>query len=118
MASDSRTETFAAAEVRTDSPRWSGAPFRVRAGKRMAKAAAEIVVEFKPAARVADPGYTGAPGHGGSVRFRLGRDDGVTTQLQAKRPAGIWSVSRCGYRSTMTTHSATVRTLTSGYSRT
>lgn len=86
VALGSRTETFAAAEVRIDSRRWAGVPFRVRAGKRMAEAAAEIVVEFKPAARVADPGSARAPWHGGSVRFRLGRDDGVTILLQAKAP--------------------------------
>jgi glucose-6-phosphate 1-dehydrogenase len=86
VASESRTETFVAAELRIDSPRWAGVPFRVRAGKRMAEAAAEIVVEFKPAARVADPGSAGTPWYGGSVRFRLGRDDGVTILLQAKAP--------------------------------
>nr|UOP04524.1 glucose-6-phosphate dehydrogenase [Conchiformibius kuhniae] len=50
VAPDSRTETFAAVQVVSDSPRWAGVPFYLRSGKCMAQKLAQIVVDFKPAA--------------------------------------------------------------------
>lgn len=44
---DSETETFAALRVRIDNWRWSGVPFYLRTGKRMARKATEIAVQFK-----------------------------------------------------------------------
>ncbi|HVC09930.1 MAG TPA: glucose-6-phosphate dehydrogenase [Elusimicrobiota bacterium] len=47
VAPDSATETFVALKVFIDSWRWSGVPFYLRTGKRLARRAAEICVEFK-----------------------------------------------------------------------
>ena len=47
VAPDSTTETFAAVELEVDSWRWSGVPFFVRTGKRLAKKASEVTVTFK-----------------------------------------------------------------------
>ncbi|MFC3885904.1 hypothetical protein ACFOU2_21470 [Bacillus songklensis] len=43
----SQTETFIAARLYIDNPRWSGVPFYIRTGKRMNKKMTKIVVEFK-----------------------------------------------------------------------
>ncbi|MDB5757381.1 MAG: zwf2, partial [Burkholderia sp.] len=43
----SRTETFVAVKAEIDTWRWSGVPFYLRTGKRMADQLAEIVVRFK-----------------------------------------------------------------------
>jgi len=43
----SRTETFAAMRVKIDNWRWAGVPIFLRTGKRMAKKATEIAVQFK-----------------------------------------------------------------------
>jgi len=47
VAPESSTETFVALKVFIDSWRWSGVPFYLRTGKRLARRAAEICVEFK-----------------------------------------------------------------------
>ena len=45
--SGSRTETFAALRLGLSNERWSGVPFYLRTGKRLAAKASQIVIEFK-----------------------------------------------------------------------
>ncbi len=45
----SRTETYVAAMVEVDTPRWKGVPFYLRTGKALGARDTEIVVVFKPA---------------------------------------------------------------------
>ncbi len=47
VAADSRTETFAAMKVLIDNWRWSGTPFFVRTGKKLAAKRTEVVVQFR-----------------------------------------------------------------------
>jgi glucose-6-phosphate 1-dehydrogenase len=47
VARDSNTETFAALKLYIDNWRWQGIPFYLRTGKRLARKATEIVIEFK-----------------------------------------------------------------------
>jgi glucose-6-phosphate 1-dehydrogenase len=83
---DSTVETFAAMRFDIDSWRWAGVPFYARAGKSLAKAATEAVVEFKEPPRLLfDEMGDANPGRN-LVRFRLGQNDGVTFTLQAKTP--------------------------------
>lgn len=42
-----RTETFAAVRVEFDNWRWSGVPFYLRSGKKMARKLTEVVVQFR-----------------------------------------------------------------------
>lgn len=89
----SDVETFVAVRLFIDSWRWAGVPFTIRTGKCLAATATEAVVEFRRPPRLffagaGDPGP--APNH---LRFRLGRNDGVTLQVQAKVP-GERMVSR------------------------
>jgi glucose-6-phosphate 1-dehydrogenase len=86
VSRDSVTETFAAAELHIDTPRWAGVPFRVRVGKRMAVTSAEAVIEFRRPAWPTAAGSPPVPAAPNIVRFRLGRGDGVTISLQAKAP--------------------------------
>jgi len=44
---NSATETFAAAKLSIDTPRWKGVPFYLRAGKRLGKRVTEVVIEFR-----------------------------------------------------------------------
>jgi glucose-6-phosphate 1-dehydrogenase len=48
VAPDSRIETFAALKVHVDNWRWSGVPFYLRSGKRLASRVTEVYVAFKP----------------------------------------------------------------------
>jgi len=45
---DSETETFVAIKVEIANWRWSGTPFYLRTGKRLASKSTEIVIHFKP----------------------------------------------------------------------
>jgi glucose-6-phosphate 1-dehydrogenase len=44
---DSNTETYVAARLFIDSPRWKGVPFFLRTGKNMAKQSTTIMIQFK-----------------------------------------------------------------------
>jgi glucose-6-phosphate 1-dehydrogenase len=44
---DSDTETYAAMRLEIDSPRWSGVPFFLRAGKALHETVTEMTIEFK-----------------------------------------------------------------------
>ncbi len=48
VAPDSTTETFAAVRLFLDSWRWSGVPFLIRTGKRMARRESAVVISFRP----------------------------------------------------------------------
>jgi glucose-6-phosphate 1-dehydrogenase len=86
VAADSSVETFVAARIDIDSWRWAGVPWYVRCGKGLAAAATEVVVEFRePPSLLFDEAGGPAP-HRNLVRFRLGKNDGVTFTLQAKTP--------------------------------
>lgn len=47
VSSNSLAETFVAAKLFIDNPRWAEVPFYIRAGKRLAKQQAEIAITFK-----------------------------------------------------------------------
>jgi glucose-6-phosphate 1-dehydrogenase len=82
----SDTETFVALRLWIDSWRWAGVPFLIRTGKALAATALEAVIEFKRPPRLffQQPG-TPLPA-ANHLRFRLGRNDGITMHLQAKAP--------------------------------
>ncbi len=86
VATDSTIETYVAARLEIASWRWAGVPWYVRCGKGLRAAATEVVVEFRePPSLLFDEAGGPAPARN-LVRFRLGRQDGVTFTLQAKTP--------------------------------
>ena len=82
---DSTVETYAAARLAIDSWRWGGVPFLVRAGKRLAKTATEVVARFRvPPQRLFDEA---TPPVGNTLRFRLGPDHvAIALAARAKEP--------------------------------
>jgi glucose-6-phosphate 1-dehydrogenase len=90
VASDSKVETFAAMELHLDSWRWSGVPFCIRAGKRLAQTATEVFVRLKEAPQeifstrdIESPNY---------FRFRLGPDQvAIAIGALAKKPGAEMS---------------------------
>jgi glucose-6-phosphate 1-dehydrogenase len=82
----SDAETFAAARFEIDSWRWSGVPWAVRAGKCLPVTATEAVVEFATPPRLLFSDPACPPPHPNHLRFRLGSDDGILLELQAKVP--------------------------------
>ncbi|MGS0688074.1 hypothetical protein ACVBEQ_23440 [Nakamurella sp. GG22] len=65
---------------------WAGVPFHVRAGKYMPGDATEAVVELRRPPRLLFAGHDATEPQPGLIRFRLGRDDGVTMSVQTKAP--------------------------------
>jgi glucose-6-phosphate 1-dehydrogenase len=86
VAKDSMTETYAAVEFRIENWRWSGVPFYVRTGKRLARYVTEIVVHFK---RTPQALFARAPEGGGEpnvIVLRIQPDEGIIVAFGAKRP--------------------------------
>jgi glucose-6-phosphate 1-dehydrogenase len=81
VARDSKVETFVAARLRIDSPRWKGVPFFIRAGKRLPKTLTEVLVVLKrPAIGKL------CTGQANYVRFRLSPDVTIAIGARVKRP--------------------------------
>lgn len=81
VPADSTVETFAAVRLHIDSPRWSGVPFLIRAGKFLAVTATEVLVTLKQPTHHALPA-----GAANFIRFRLGPDVKITIGARVKRP--------------------------------
>jgi glucose-6-phosphate 1-dehydrogenase len=80
----SMTETYAALKVHVDTWRWAGVPFYVRFGKRLAKGATEIAVQFKEIPPVL---FSKETEIGPNVLvIRIQPDEGISLRIQAKRP--------------------------------
>jgi glucose-6-phosphate 1-dehydrogenase len=86
VAPDSRVETFAAVRLFLDTPRWTGVPFYIRAGKCLPLSATEIRVLFKCPPH---PVFDAPPAREGNyVRFRLSPDISISLGARVKRPGG------------------------------
>ncbi|HWS13558.1 MAG TPA: glucose-6-phosphate dehydrogenase [Rhodocyclaceae bacterium] len=86
VATDSVTETFAAARLMVDNWRWSGVPFYLRSGKRLARRVSEIAIAFKPV-----PHSIFAPLIAGSAApnvlvLNVQPEEGIAVTVEAKRP--------------------------------
>ena len=86
VSKESRTETYAALKLEIENPRWSGVPFYLRTGKRMAGRRTEIAVHFKAPSL---PLFRGPAGDGiapNVMRLRIDPEPGSATRLNVKRP--------------------------------
>ncbi|MCX8501449.1 MAG: glucose-6-phosphate dehydrogenase [Alphaproteobacteria bacterium] len=81
----SDTETFVALKAEVLNWRWSGTPFYLRSGKRLAQRASEIVVSFRPVPhQIFDQGVGKI--HANRLVIRLQPDEGVKLWLMIKDP--------------------------------
>lgn len=81
VAHDSKVETFAAARLHIDSPRWDGVPFNIRTGKCLPTTMAEVLVTLKRPV-ISDL----CPGQANYVRFRLSPEVTIAIGACVKRP--------------------------------
>jgi glucose-6-phosphate 1-dehydrogenase len=94
----SNTETYVAMRVEIDNWRWSGVPFFLRTGKRMARALTEIVVTFrKPPARLF-PQVARNHQAPNQLFFKLQPDPGIHLSFGCKAP-GLETTMEQGYMS-------------------
>jgi glucose-6-phosphate 1-dehydrogenase len=86
VSPDSRTETYAALRLFVSNWRWSGVPFYLRTGKRLARRLTEIAVTLKPVPHLAFQS-TGSVGvQANQVILTVQPDEGVSVSLGAKIP--------------------------------
>ncbi len=81
---NSDVETFVALRLRLTSWRWSGVPVIIRAGKRMATSATEVLVRFRsPSVNLFDLDDSNTPNH---MRFMLSPSVRVAIGTRVKKP--------------------------------
>ncbi len=85
VSPESRVETFVAMKVLIDNWRWSGVPFYVRAGKRLARRVTEIAVVFREVPHTLfhaqDGGITP-----NVLALRIQPDEGIALSFISKEP--------------------------------
>jgi glucose-6-phosphate 1-dehydrogenase len=86
VAADSDVETFVALRAEIDSWRWAGVPFYIRAGKRLATTATEVLIEFKQPPRLFFARSDSEPPHPNHLLFRLNPGERVSVSVQIKQP--------------------------------
>lgn len=83
VAPDSKIETYVAARLTIDNERWSGVPFTIQAGKRLAETFTEVRVRFKrPASDIFDAEQTGDPNE---IVFRLSPEVMISLSARVKK---------------------------------
>ena len=89
IASDSRTDTYVAMRLLIDNWRWAGVPFYLRTGKRLAKRATEIAIQFKTAphrffSQTATPEL-----EPNVLTLKIQPDEGIALRFGAKVPGPV-----------------------------
>jgi glucose-6-phosphate 1-dehydrogenase len=86
VAADSRTPAYAALRLHVSNWRWSGVPFYLRTGKRLARKVTEIAVTLKPVPHVAFQSSGSVGIQANQILFTLQPDEGVSVSIGAKIP--------------------------------
>ena len=82
----SNTETFVAMEMYIDNWRWSGVPFYVRTGKRLARGLTEIAIQFKEVPDVLFRKALGEEVEPNLLVIRVQPDEGIMFRTESKVP--------------------------------
>ncbi len=79
----SATETFVALKLQVDNWRWSGVPFYLRTGKRLARPLTEVAIRFRPAPHLV---FRGENLESNSLILNISPDEGISLSFGAKSP--------------------------------
>ena len=96
VAPESWTETYVAAKLLIDNWRWSGVPFYLRSGKRLARRVSEIAVYFKPVPHRMFPSSLMEGAAMNALVINVQPEEGISLTIDAKRPgtrAGLGSLT-------------------------
>jgi glucose-6-phosphate 1-dehydrogenase len=85
VAPDSQTETYAALRLEIDNWRWSGVPFFIRSGKRLAAKVTEVRLVFKHPPRLGFIPITSRRPEPSQVVFQIDPETGIRIVLDAHR---------------------------------
>ncbi|MCY0877859.1 MAG: glucose-6-phosphate dehydrogenase [Firmicutes bacterium] len=86
IASDSRTESYVALRLLIDNWRWAGVPFYLRTGKRLAKRATEIAIQFKTAPHRFFQQTETPELSPNLLTIKIQPDEGISLRFGAKQP--------------------------------
>jgi glucose-6-phosphate 1-dehydrogenase len=92
VAPDSTTETFAMVTMWFDNWRWSGVPFYIRSGKRLAKRVTEIAIQFRAAPLQLFGAAAMEQVSPNQLVIRIQPDEGITMRVAAKVPGQVTRV--------------------------
>ncbi|MDM0084843.1 glucose-6-phosphate dehydrogenase [Variovorax sp. J31P179] len=92
---DTSTETYVAIRAELESWRWSGVPFYLRTGKRMAERSAEIVVNFRSVPHSIFPS-NGAESAGNRLVIQLQPEESLKLFMMAKVPGDTMNLRPVG----------------------
>ena len=92
---DTRTETYVAIRAELESWRWSGVPFYLRTGKRMAERSAEIVVNFRSVPHSIFPS-NGTESAGNRLVIQLQPEESLKLFMMAKVPGDTMNLRPVG----------------------
>ncbi|MEX2547942.1 MAG: glucose-6-phosphate dehydrogenase, partial [Chloroflexota bacterium] len=85
VAPDSKVDTFVALKLEVQNWRWADVPFYLRTGKRMARRATEIAIQFKLPPLMLFGG-TSTPPEPNLLALRIQPDEGIMLRFAAKVP--------------------------------
>jgi glucose-6-phosphate 1-dehydrogenase len=95
VAPDSQTETFVALESWVDNWRWSGVPFYLRTGKRMAESARIISIAFREPPQNMFPAGSGVGQYGPDhLTFDLDESSRLSLSFYGKRPGPFMNLEK------------------------
>ena len=85
IGKDSKTESFVALKLEVQNWRWADVPFYLRTGKRMARRATEIAIQFKLPPLMLF-GESATPPEANLLAMRIQPDEGIMLRFAAKVP--------------------------------
>jgi glucose-6-phosphate 1-dehydrogenase len=85
----SATETFVALKLHVDNWRWSGVPFYLRTGKRLAHPRTEVTIQFKNAPHMV---FSGGNVEANSLIVNIQPDEGISLSFGAKAPGAQMNI--------------------------
>jgi glucose-6-phosphate 1-dehydrogenase len=89
VAADSNTETFVALKLSIDNWRWAGVPFYLRTGKRLAKRATEVVIQFRRTPFVLFRNTTVKNLETNRLVIHIQPEEGISLSFGAKVPGSV-----------------------------
>ena len=89
VAAGTATPTFAAMRISIGNWRWTGVPFYLRSGKRMAKRCSEIAVQFKPPPFLLFGQKTIEDMAPSLLTLRVQPNEGISLRFQVKTPGAM-----------------------------
>ena len=87
VAARSHTETFVSLRLEIDNWRWQGVPFRLCTGKRLARQATEITIDFRRPPVALFRSLDGCATHTNVLVITLQPDEGFDLSFEVKAPA-------------------------------